>query len=246
MENNLDLLTKKLYAEGVEKARVEAEALLSGARAQAEKLVADAMQEAAEIRKRAEQDAAALAKKSETELEASARMAVDALKQEITGLVAGRVADGMARQVMEDRKFVQGMVLEIVKRWDVSSGGLDLAVVLSDREKETSSACFGSIRSSRSRWLTRTVSPLCRFSSVSPSRFILRTVLSLALYSCSCIFSILRHPLLSPPDKLAIFFFHLTPTIQSTCFFSRKCCRTTSHERVKDQFLGQCRKLDQP
>ena len=71
MENNLDLLTKKLYAEGVEKARVEAEALLSGARAQAEKLVADAMQEAAEIRKRAEQDAAALAKKSETELEAS-------------------------------------------------------------------------------------------------------------------------------------------------------------------------------
>lgn len=136
MENNLDLLTKKLYAEGVEKARVEAEALLSGARAQAEKLVADAMQEAAEIRKRAEQDAAALAKKSETELEASARMAVDALKQEITGLVAGRVADGMARQVMEDRKFVQGMVLEIVKRWDVSSGGLDLAVVLSDREKD--------------------------------------------------------------------------------------------------------------
>ena len=136
MENNLDLLTKKLYAEGVEKARVEAEALLSGARAQAEKLVADAMQEAAEIRKRAEQDAAALAKKSETELEASARMAVDALKQEITGLVAGRVADGMARQVMEDRKFVQGMVLEIVKRWDVSSGGLDLAVVLSDGEKD--------------------------------------------------------------------------------------------------------------
>lgn len=136
MENNLDLLTKKLYAEGVEKARVEAEALLSGARAQAEKLVADAMQEAAEIRKRAEQDAAALAKKSETELEASARMAVDALKQEITGLVAGRVADGMARQVMEDRKFVQGMVLEIVKRWDVSSGGLDLAVVLSDGVKD--------------------------------------------------------------------------------------------------------------
>lgn len=136
MENNLDLLTKKLYAEGVEKARVEAEALLSGARAQAEKLVADAMQEAAEIRKRAEQDAAALAKKSETKLEASARMAVDALKQEITGLVAGRVADGMARQVMEDRKFVQGMVLEIVKRWDVSSGGLDLAVVLSDGEKD--------------------------------------------------------------------------------------------------------------
>lgn len=136
MENNLDLLTKKLYAEGVEKARVEAEALLSGARAQAEKLVADAMQEAAEIRKRAEQDAAALAKKSETELEASARMAVDALKLEIAGLVAGRVAEGMARQVMEDRKFVQGMVLEIVKRWDVSSGGLDLAVVLSDREKD--------------------------------------------------------------------------------------------------------------
>ena len=78
MENNLDLLTKKLYAEGVEKARVEAEALLSGARAQAEKLVADAMQEAVEIRKRAEQDVAALAKKSETELEASTRMAVDA------------------------------------------------------------------------------------------------------------------------------------------------------------------------
>ena len=69
---------------------------------------------------------------------------------------------------------------------------------LEEREKGTSSACFGKIRSSRSLWLTRTVSPVCRFSSVNPSRFILRTVLSLALYSCSCTFHHLL-PYHAPP-----------------------------------------------
>ena len=92
MENKLDLLTKKLYEEGVEKANREAERVTGEAQQQAEKLLADARAEADAIRKRAEAEAEDLKRKA--------------------------------------------MMLEVVRKWDVAAGGLDLEVVLSDGERE--------------------------------------------------------------------------------------------------------------
>lgn len=135
MENKLDVLTKKLYEEGVEKANQEAEKIIAQAKENATKLVAEAEAKAKEIKAGAEAEAENLKKKAESEMALSARQAITALKQSITQLISGEVAGEMARAGFKDQAFVQELLVEIVKKWDVTSGNLNLEVILSEQEK---------------------------------------------------------------------------------------------------------------
>lgn len=136
MENKLDILTKKLYEEGVGKANQEAEKILAQAKENAAKLIAEAEVKAKEIQTNAEAEAENLKKKAESEMALSARQAITALKQAMTNLVAGTVAGNMAKVGFEDKAFVQELLVEIVKKWDVASGNLNLEMILSETEKE--------------------------------------------------------------------------------------------------------------
>lgn len=135
MENKLDVLTKKLYEEGVDKANQEAEKILAQARENAAKVIAEAEVKAKEIKALAEADAENLKKKAESEMALSARQAITALKQSVTNLISGEVAGEMAKAGFKDEAFVQGLLVEIVKKWDVTSGSLNLEVILSENEK---------------------------------------------------------------------------------------------------------------
>lgn len=135
MENKLDVLTKKLYEEGVDKANQEAEKIIKKAKDDAARVIADAEAQAKEIKTRATEEAENLKKKAESEMSLSARQAVTALKQSITGLIAGDVAGEMAKVGFEDKAFVQELLVSIVKKWDVTSGNLNLELILSGEEK---------------------------------------------------------------------------------------------------------------
>ena len=135
MENKLDVLTKKLYEEGVDKANQEAEKIIANAKESAAKLVAEAEAKARDIMAAAESESESLKKKSESEMALSARQAITALKQAVTDLISGAVSGEIAKTGFEDKAFVQELLIEIVKKWDVSSGNLDLALILSDEEK---------------------------------------------------------------------------------------------------------------
>lgn len=136
MENKLDVLTKKLYDEGVEKAKQEAEQIITNAKQEAAKLIAAAEAQAQEIKAGASAEAENLKKKAESEMALSARQAVTALKQSVTGLIAGEVAAGMAKTGFEDKTFVQQLLISIVQKWDVASGNLNLEILLSEDEKK--------------------------------------------------------------------------------------------------------------
>lgn len=136
MENKLDILTKKLYEEGVGKANQEAEKIVAQAKENAAKLIAEAEAKAKEIKASAEAEAENLKKKAESEMALSARQAITALKQSMTNLVTGTVAGDLAKIGFEDKVFVQELLVEIVKKWDVASGNLNLEMILSEAEKE--------------------------------------------------------------------------------------------------------------
>ncbi len=135
MENKLDVLTKKLYEEGVGKANQEAEKIIAEAKAKAECLISEAEAKAKDIQKEAMDEAENLKKKAASEMALSARQAITALKQEITGLIAGKVSGEMAKEAFKDVAFVQEMVVDIIKKWSVASGNLNLEVILSDNDK---------------------------------------------------------------------------------------------------------------
>lgn len=136
MENKLDILTQKLYAEGIDKAKEEAEEILAEARKKAENVLAEAEAKAKETEEKARAEAENLKKKAESEMSLSARQALTALKQSITGLISGEVAGKLAHAGFEDKKFVQELLLSVIKKWDVSAGNLDLEVLLPEKEKK--------------------------------------------------------------------------------------------------------------
>lgn len=136
MENKLDILTKKLYDEGVGKANQEAEIIIREARKRAEEIVAEAERKSEEQRVQAQADAEHMKKKVESEMALAVRQAIAALKQEVTGLVSGKVAGELAKAGFDDKKYVQELLLEIVKKWDAGSGNLNLEVLLPAEEKE--------------------------------------------------------------------------------------------------------------
>lgn len=136
MENKLDVLTRKLYEEGVDKARQEAEKIIALAEEKAAKVIAEAEAKAVQMKADAETEADNLKKKAESEMALSARQAITALKQSITTLITGEVAGEMAEAGFKDEAFVQEMIVAIVKKWDVASGNLNLELILSEDEKE--------------------------------------------------------------------------------------------------------------
>ena len=90
MENNdnkLELLTKKIYEEGIEKAQQDAQDILNKAKNEADNIVKEAENKANAIIEKAQSESAALRQKTETELGMSAKQAVAALKQQITNLI---------------------------------------------------------------------------------------------------------------------------------------------------------------
>ena len=136
MENKLDVLTKKLYEEGVDKANQEAEKIIAQAKEKAAKLIAEAEEQAKGIKAGAATEVENMKKKAESEMTLSARQAITALKQSITSLISGEVAGNIAKAGFKDEAFVQEMIVAILKKWDVASGNLNLELLLSEEEKE--------------------------------------------------------------------------------------------------------------
>ena len=110
MENNdnkLELLTKKIYEEGIEKAQNDAQNILDKAQQEAENIVKEAEEKAKAIMEKAQNESAALRQKTETELGMSAKQAVAALKQQITSLIANNIAVDMTTAAFKDEDFVR-------------------------------------------------------------------------------------------------------------------------------------------
>lgn len=119
MENKLKELTDRLYDEGLEKGRAEAERLVEQAKAQAAKIVAEAEAEAAQIVRKAEQQAADTQKNSLTEISLAGKQAVAKIKEQIETLVVAKAAGESLKEATMDADFLQKMLLEVASAWKV-------------------------------------------------------------------------------------------------------------------------------
>ncbi len=140
MENKLQELTQKLYNEGVEKAKAEAEKVLAEAKSEAEKIKQEAEKEAKEIIASAEQKSAEIKKNVDAELNLAAKQAVRTTKQKITDMIVSKVIDEPVKKAFDDEKFVKEVIESVVKNWNPQkSETIDLSVLLpADLEKEFS------------------------------------------------------------------------------------------------------------
>ena len=141
MENKLKELTDKLYGEGLEKGRAEAERLVADAEAKAQKIVAEA--QAAQIIKQADEKAADTAKNSMTEIALAGKQAVATIKGEIADLIIAKSTDAALKGATLDADFIKSMLLEVAKNWNGNSDKVELKALLPEACEKEFAAKFG-------------------------------------------------------------------------------------------------------
>ena len=117
MDTKIQELTDKIYKEGVEKGNEEANKIIAVAKEKEESIVREAEDKAAQILVEAEKKALELKKNTEAELRLFASQAVEALKSEVTNLVADKIATDNVKAATVDAAFIQKTILETAKEW---------------------------------------------------------------------------------------------------------------------------------
>ena len=143
MENKLQQLTQKLYDEGLEKGRAEAEQLVAEAKAQAAQIVAEAQAQAADIVKKAEIKAEDVGKNTMTEIALAGKQAVAKIKEQIARLIIAKSSEKGVKDAAMDPQFIKEMLVSVAKNWSGSdSGKVELVALLSDENRQLLDAAF--------------------------------------------------------------------------------------------------------
>lgn len=122
MENKLQELTHKLYAEGLTKGREQADSLIAEAEQKAQAIIAEAEQKAQKITSDAQKQAEEFSKNTLTEITLASRQSVATLKDAITNLiVSGSVSDSVSKATL-DVAFVKDLLLAVAKNWNGVNG----------------------------------------------------------------------------------------------------------------------------
>ena len=134
MQNKLQELTDKLYAEGLSKGKQEGEELLAKAKVQAEEIVAKAHAEAAAIVSAAQKDAEDLRTKVQSDLKMAASQCVAATKNDIETLVVTKMTEAEVKNALTSAAFVKEVILAVAKGFNAEEP-VDLEVVLPESLK---------------------------------------------------------------------------------------------------------------
>ena len=133
MENKLQQLTQKLYDEGLEKGRAEAERLVAEAKTNAAKIVKEAEAQAAKILADANTKAQDVEKNAMTEISLAGKQALSKIKSEISSVKAATL----------DPEFVKQMLLTVAKNWSgADSSKNQLKALLPEAEQKAFEATF--------------------------------------------------------------------------------------------------------
>lgn len=136
MENNkLQELTQKLYNDGLEKGRSEAERLVADAKQQAAKILADAKAEADAVAKAAELRAEDISKNAMTEIELAGRQAVSKIKTELVEAIVAKTTGEAVKAAVVDAAFIKDMLLAVAKNWNSASADVSLKALLAEDKR---------------------------------------------------------------------------------------------------------------
>ena len=136
MENNkLQELTQKLYNDGLERGRAEAERLVAEAKESAAQIIADAKAEAEAIAKAAEDRAEDVAKNAMTEIALAGRQAMTKIKAELTEAVIMKTTGAAVKSATMDAAFVKDMLLAMANNWTSSTVDVSLKALLPEEKR---------------------------------------------------------------------------------------------------------------
>ncbi len=122
MSDKINVIARKIYEEGLEKAQKESEALLIRTQSEAEEIIKQAKEKAEQILKDAEVKAEKERKIINSEIKLASEQMLEILKQKIKHLISFHLLDDPKHKGFEDPEFLKQIIVEIASNWDLKSG----------------------------------------------------------------------------------------------------------------------------
>lgn len=138
----LQELTDKLYQQGLEKGRNEADSLVAEAKSKAQKILQEAQAEAQAIVAAAEDKAADAQKNAMTEISLAGKQAVAKIKSEIETLIVAKTTGEGVKSANLDASFIKDMLLAVAKNWN-NGDKVELSAMLPEAKKAELDKSFG-------------------------------------------------------------------------------------------------------
>lgn len=141
-DKKLDSLLERIYQDGVEKSNKKADEIISNAKNEADRIIKEAESKSEEIIKEAQRKSEELKKNTITDVRMAGEQSISALKQRVKDLVTSKVLEEGLKGAFADTAFLKDLILEVVKKWDISSGNSDVTVYFPESKKADIDAAF--------------------------------------------------------------------------------------------------------
>ncbi len=137
MQKKIFELTEKIYNEGVEKAKKEAEQIIANAKKEADSIINVAKNKEKDSIEQAEKQAVEIKKNADSEIRLAARQFISNLKQQITGLITTAQVEVPVEDAFKDEKFVKNIILTVIKNWNPQKPEeLNISLLLPQKEEK--------------------------------------------------------------------------------------------------------------
>jgi V/A-type H+-transporting ATPase subunit E len=129
-------LTDKIYLEGIEEAKREADQIMAKANKEAEEIIKSAKLKAVEITEQIQKKAVELKKNTDSELRLAARQFTSTLKQEIAKEIVTAQVEATVHEAFTDKDFSQNMILSMINKWNPeNSESMSISLLLPKNEE---------------------------------------------------------------------------------------------------------------
>jgi len=137
MEDKIQLLTNKIYEEGVVKANEEAATILATAKEKAAAMMAEAEKKAQQILGQAQRESDALRENVNSEIRLSARQAISALRQEMANIITFKTTQVPLGEAIQDKDFLKSIIETVITNWGENGQvSPNLHLLLPEKAKE--------------------------------------------------------------------------------------------------------------
>lgn len=145
MTNKVQELTEKIYNEGINKARLDAEKIIAEAKTEADKIVQDAHKQREELLNKTEKEITEIKKHSNSEMQLAARQFLSHVKQRITNIITSAQVAAPVNGAFNDSEFLKKLILILVENWaSQNEKQEELRLLLSKKQEDKLSAFFKS------------------------------------------------------------------------------------------------------
>lgn len=141
MQDKLQELTDRLYAEGLAKGKEEGENIVANAKAEAQKIMADARAEADRLRAEAAKDAEDLKTKTMADIRMASNQSLAVVRQALENLLLAHAVEQPVAQALAKEEFVKELLRSIVASFNPQNAEpADLNVIIPDKLQQNLTA----------------------------------------------------------------------------------------------------------